>query len=176
MPATMVARTTRQILRETTPDDAEAMFALNADPEVLRHTGDAPFASVEAARAFLANYDVYAREGMGRWAALDAATGEVLGWCGLRRQPEDEVDLGYRYRRAVWGRGLATEAGAACLDLAFGPLALGSVIARAHPDNAASIRVMVKLGMRFEALTTFQGTPAVQYRIRAEEWRSRRYL
>jgi RimJ/RimL family protein N-acetyltransferase len=163
----IVARTARQILREITPDDAAATFALNADPEVLRYTGDPPFASVEAARRFLEGYDVYRREGMGRWAAIDVTTGELLGWCGLRRQADGAVDLGYRYRRAVWGRGLATEAGAACLALAFGPLGLDSVIARAHPDNAASIRVMVKLGFTFEGPSTFDGQPAVLYRIRA---------
>jgi [ribosomal protein S5]-alanine N-acetyltransferase len=167
----IVARTVRQILRETVPDDAPAMFALNADPEVRRYTGDAPFASVEEARSFLAAYDAYAREGMGRWAAVEVATGEVLGWCGLRRQRDGDVDLGYRYKRGVWGQGLATEASAACLDLAFGALALNTVVARTHPENARSIRVLEKLGFRLEGPSSFDGLPAVLYRLRAIEWR-----
>lgn len=167
---TIVARTERQILRELTPDDAAALYELNADPGVLRYTGDPPFASVEEARAFLGRYDPYRAEGMGRWAAIDVNTGELLGWCGLRRQRDGDVDLGYRYRRAVWGRGLATEASIACLDLAFGPLGLASVIARSDPANARSIRVMEKLGFVLEGPCAFEDLPCIQRRLTREAW------
>ena len=50
--------------RETTPDDAQAMYLLNNDPEVLKYTGDAPFASVDEARAFLENYTDFKRNNM----------------------------------------------------------------------------------------------------------------
>lgn len=167
----IVARTERQILRELVPDDAEALFALSADPAVLRYTGDVPFGSVDDARRFLAGYDPYRREGMGRWAAIEIATQALIGWCGLRRQADGEVDLGYRYRRSAWGYGFASEASRSCLAVAFGPLALSTVIARAHPENAASIRVMTKLGFHFERTEEFEGMPAVLYRLDADEWR-----
>jgi RimJ/RimL family protein N-acetyltransferase len=55
------------------------------------------------------------------------------------------------------------------LDLAFTTLNLPSVIARAHADNASSIRVMQKLGLRFERTLDLFGTPSVLYRIRSHE-------
>jgi RimJ/RimL family protein N-acetyltransferase len=162
----LVLRTERQLLRRMTPDDAQGMFDLNADPEVLRYTFDDPFASLEAARAFLDDYQhVYDREGFARFAALDASTGAFLGWCGLRRQPDGEVDLGYRYKRAAWGRGYATEAARVSLRFGFEDAGLHRIIARAHVDNAASIRIMQKIGMRFEASDTFADRPAVRYAI-----------
>jgi RimJ/RimL family protein N-acetyltransferase len=168
----IVARTARQILRETTVAHAEGLFALNADPEVLRYLPPESFASIEAAREFAAGYArVYREEGFARWMCEDASTGAFLGWCGLRRQADGEVDLGYRYLRACWGRGLATEASRACLDLAFGPYAMASVIARAHPENTRSIRVMQKLGFAYETTKTFEEHEGVVYRLRAEDWR-----
>jgi ribosomal-protein-alanine N-acetyltransferase len=165
----IVARTARQLLREFVTGDAAALFALNADPDVMRYIGESSFDSVDEARRFLANYDPYRTEGMGRWAAVDSSTAEFLGWCGLRRLDDGDVDLGYRYRRAVWGRGLATEAAHACLDLAFDSLGLSSVVACARADNAASIRIMQKLDFRFERSLVLGGQPSVLYRLLAEE-------
>ncbi|MGD0676894.1 MAG: GNAT family N-acetyltransferase [Polyangiaceae bacterium] len=170
--ATLVIRTARQILREQGPCDANDIFVLNADDEVTRYTGGDSFESVEQARRFLESYQhVHRREGMARWTALDSRTGEFLGWCGLRRQSDGDVDLGYRYRQSLWGRGLATEAGQACLRIAFERLRLSSVIARAHPENVASLRVMQKLGFQFEASSSCEGLPALVYRLRADAYR-----
>ncbi len=137
---TIVIRTARQILLEQGPCDAHDIFALSADLEVTRYTGGDSFESVESARRFFESYrHIHRREGMARWTALDSRTGEFLGWCGRRRQSDGDVDLGCRYRRSVWGRGLATEVGQACLRVAFERLRLSSVIARAHPENVASL-------------------------------------
>jgi [ribosomal protein S5]-alanine N-acetyltransferase len=169
----VILQTRRQLLRESTPDDAPAMFAMQADPAVRRYVPDPPFASIAEAHAFLAAYqDVYRSEGMGRWSAVDVETGEVLGWCGLRRQPGGEIDLGYRYRRTAWGRGLATEAAAACVELAFGALALEVLVARTHPDNRASVRVLEKLGFCLEEVATQGQYSELRYRLGATAWRA----
>jgi [ribosomal protein S5]-alanine N-acetyltransferase len=131
---TIVARTARQILRQFELRDAPAIFALNADPEVVRYTGDGPFASVEEALAFL---KLMIRTAKRAWDAGHAST----------------------------PRGLCTEALQACLALAFGSIGLTTVVARADPANVASIRVMQKIGMRYEGPSTFAGHPAVLYRL-----------
>ncbi len=142
----IVATTERLWLRELTPEDAAGMFALNANEEVLRYTGDAPFASVEAAREFLASYDHYRRHEFGRWAVVIRNTGAFAGFCGLKRNSSDgAVDLGFRIARELWGYGYATEAARAALDLGFGRYGLSRIIARAMPGNAASHRVLRKL-------------------------------
>ena len=110
MASATILQTERIDLRELTPDDAHAVFELNADPEVLRFTGDVAFASLDDARRFLETYSDYRRNGFGRWAAVLRESGAFLGWCGLKRDASGEVDIGYRLLRAHWGRGYATEA------------------------------------------------------------------
>ena len=89
-------------------------------------TSTHPFASVEEARAFLEAYPDYRVHGMGRWAVVAKDGGAWLGWCGLKRGPDGEVDLGFRLHRRYWGRGVATETGAASLAHGFGASACGS--------------------------------------------------
>ncbi|MCC7012770.1 MAG: GNAT family N-acetyltransferase [Planctomycetes bacterium] len=142
-----VASTERLVLRELTADDAAEMFALNADPEVLRYLSDVPYASVDAARAFLEAYPEYRRRGFGRWAVIERESNSFVGWCGLK-DIAGVVDLGYRLHRRFWSRGFATEAARASLRLGFERFALERVVGRALPANLASRRVLEKCGMR----------------------------
>ena len=165
-------QTPRLILREMRPEDAPALFLLNEDPEVLRFTGDVPFASVEQAREFLAAYPStsYLKDGYGRWVCQSRDTDEALGWCGLRMQDDGEVDLGYRLLRSCRGRGYATEAAAACLDTGFQELGLTTIVARAANANAASLRVIEKLGMRRRAAVQCHGLDSTLYALTREQW------
>lgn len=141
--------TERQLLRPIRATDAAGLFALEADPIIRRFTGDDGFASLEAAERFAREYvSVHATDGMARWAVLDRETGDFLGWCGLRRQKDGSVDLGYRYRPDTWGRGLATEAARACVAYGFETLALEEIVAWAAPENVASVRILEKLGFQ----------------------------
>ena len=106
--AKIIAETKRCILREFQLGDAEAMYRLNNDPAVLKHTGDLPFDSVEAAENFILNYKAYSETGFGRWAVIDKKSNEFLGWCGLK-QHVTFVDLGFRFHQEHWGKGFATE-------------------------------------------------------------------
>ena len=69
-PAKPLIETPRLILREFELDDAFDIYKLNADPEVIRYTGDPPFETVESARDFLNNYKDYENNGFGRWAVI----------------------------------------------------------------------------------------------------------
>lgn len=153
--------------RAMTVDDAEAFFALNSLPAVMRYTGETPVASVEEARAAIAAYPDFETVGFGRWACVSKATGEVIGFCGLKYLDElDAVDVGYRFLPECWGRGLATEACAATLDFAFETIGLEEVIALVLPDNAASVRVLEKVGMEPAGQVEFDGLTALRYRVR----------
>jgi RimJ/RimL family protein N-acetyltransferase len=144
-----VLRTERMLLREIVPSDAPVFHALNADPEVMRWTGDVPFPSLADTEAFIRDYPAYRQDGFGRCAMERLSDGEVLGWCGLRRQPDGEVDLGYRLFRRHWGHGFATEASIACVRYGFEVLGLPAIIGRAARANLASVRVLEKAGMHF---------------------------
>lgn len=139
----------RLYFRETTVDDAELMYQLNSDPEVMRYTGDISWNSVDQARQFLADYQDFKKNGMGRWAAIRKSDGAMIGWCGLKLHPNGEVDLGYRLFKKYWNQGYATEAGLANLNYGFNELGLKSIIGQVLPVNKASIRVLEKVGMQF---------------------------
>jgi [ribosomal protein S5]-alanine N-acetyltransferase len=147
--SSFLLETDRLILRELNQDDALEMFLLNQDAEVLKYTGDLPFQDVDEARKFLANYRDYSRNGMGRWGMLLRNTGELIGWCGLKKHEDGRVDLGFRIMKNYWNRGFATEASLACLKYGFETLQLTCIIGRVLPDNKNSIRVLEKIGMKY---------------------------
>ena len=76
----------------------------------------------------------------------------VVGSCGLRRKPENdwEADIGYELAPAHWGKGLATEAAQAMANFGWTELDLHRISSWCIADNAASARVLEKLGMRLE--------------------------
>lgn len=165
----LILETPRILLREMQESDAESFYELNLDKEVIRYTGDVPFASVAEAKIFIQNYSAYKDFGYGRWIMVYKTSNEVIGFCGLKYHPEDgETDIGFRLRRDHWGIGLATEAAVACMQYGFGKLGLKRIIARAHPENVASIRVVEKLGMLFEKEIEEHGELWNQYAIEVD--------
>jgi [ribosomal protein S5]-alanine N-acetyltransferase len=143
--------TPRLILRPATLEDAQNLFNLNNDPEVTKFTGDYSFKSPLDAHHFISERLItqFEQYKMGRFIVL-SKDAIFHGWCGLSYDPtQNETDLGFRFFKNSWGQGHATEASKACLEYGFGKLGLLKIVARAMPENTASIKVMQKLGMTF---------------------------
>ncbi|MEL6341755.1 MAG: GNAT family N-acetyltransferase [Myxococcota bacterium] len=142
--------TPRLLLRPHHLSDVPFMVRLNDDPDVVRYTGDVAFEDPSEAVAVVRSLQrQFAARRMGRLIAIERATGEPVGWCGLKfREDEGVVDLGYRFLKDRWGRGYATEAGQACVRYGFDDLGLASMIAEVVPENKGSVRVLEKLGFR----------------------------
>ena len=156
----------RLLLRPFELRDATGFYSMNADPEVIRYTGDPPFASVQAAEDFIRAYDHYEKHGYGRWTIERLTDGAFLGFCGLKYHAETrETDLGYRLIREYWGRGYATEAALASLQYAFEALALDRVIGGVDQENIASFRVLEKIGMEKVRPIDFDGRPGYRYEL-----------
>lgn len=144
--------------------DAEAFYALNGDPEVMRLTGEALVPSLQAAAEAIANYPDFDEIGYGRWACVLKDTGRVIGFCGLKYlQDLGAVDVGYRFLPQYWGRGLATEACKASLEFGFHQLRLDQIIGLVIPQNFASIRVLEKAGMKSTGEFLYDGILARRY-------------
>ncbi|MEU5937673.1 GNAT family N-acetyltransferase [Micromonospora sp. NPDC047548] len=180
MTADVLLETERLRLRRFTPDDVDHLVDLDSDPEVMRFLGrPTPRATVrdEQLPRILAQYDRH--PGLGRWAALDRQSGDFLGWFAL--DPSDdgtEAELGYRLRRSVWGRGLATEGSRPLLRHAFDTVGVRRVWAETMTVNTRSRQVMAKAGLRY--VRTFHlhfddpvpGTEhgEVEYELLRSEW------
>jgi RimJ/RimL family protein N-acetyltransferase len=162
--------TPRLRLRPFTLADTDAIHAVYADPEVMRWVGTGAVSQRSASERLLRGFAAHqTRNGFGFWAVVERASGALIGDAGLHRTPAGEVELGYTLARAWWGRGYATEAAGAWLDAAFGPLGIPEVIALAEPDNAASLHVLEKLGMRRDGMRAAFGRPHVLFRRRRGE-------
>jgi RimJ/RimL family protein N-acetyltransferase len=141
----LTINTERLVLRELGPHDAPHLFRLNADPEVLKHVHDVPFADVAAAARWIANIGKELPLGMGRWAIV-GHDGTWVGRCSLRRQASGEVLMGYRLLREQWNKGYASETVAALLGFALGAHRLPYVVSVIARENRGSIRVAEKNG------------------------------
>lgn len=164
--------TERLILRESIVADAPDLYEMNSDPEVLKYTGDVAFQSVAETEILIRNYKDYEKYGYGRWTTIVKATNEVIGYCGLKYLEDiSETDLGYRWKQKHWGKGYATEAGAACLKYGFKELGLQQIVAQVMEGNIASIRVLEKLGMSYWKQLNTEDNPGLFYRILKEEFK-----
>jgi len=166
-----IAETPRLLLREFVLDDAENIWELNSDPEVIKYTGDPPFASVKMAGEFLLNYKDYKKNGFGRWAVITKASDSFIGWCGLKFNEQNLVDLGFRFFKREWNKGYATEAAQACLEHGFLELNLNEIIGRVARQNKASIKVLEKLSMDYWKNDNCKGIEdSLYYRITKEQY------
>jgi RimJ/RimL family protein N-acetyltransferase len=141
----MFARTERLLLRPGWAEDAPALHAAIADERIVRNLASAPWPyRLRDAEAFLARPRDPVLPSLLIFARTDGAP-QLVGACGLGRRPSGAVELGYWIARAYWGRGIATEACAALIEIARS-LGLPSLEGSHFLDNPASGRVLEKLG------------------------------
>ncbi|MFJ6985186.1 MULTISPECIES: GNAT family N-acetyltransferase [unclassified Streptomyces] len=147
--------------------DSEDLFeAVVSQDSVMRWLATGRADSRSAAEAMCDDHVAHwARHGYGDFAVRDAATREFLGRVGLRNRPRYGVDLGFALHPRAQGRGIAGEAGRACLNLAFRRLSLPAVFAFVLPDNAASIAVLRRLGAQADGTVQSSGLRCLRYRF-----------
>jgi len=147
--STPTLRTARLRLRPFNAADADALFALHSSASVLRYWDAPPWSERARAERFIAACREMADEGSGSRLAIERVSdGAFIGWCSLTRWNPDyrSASLGYCLHDAAWGYGYATEAASALLEWAFDTLDLNRVQAETDTRNAASARVLEKLG------------------------------
>lgn len=151
--AMKILETERLILRTLNGDDAEFYLQLVTQPAWLRFIGDRGIRTVEAARAAILSGPVVAqqRDGFSFYMTELKEGGLPVGICGLiKRETLDDVDIGYAFLPEFWGKGYAYEAASAVLKHANATCGLQRVVAITSPDNYASIKLLEKMGLRFE--------------------------
>jgi len=151
--STPTLETARLRLRPFADSDADAIFALQSNAHILRYWDAPPWTDRARADQFLATCRTMVEEGSGVRLAIDrSADGAFIGWCTLARWNPTfrSASLGYCISDAAWGQGYATEAAGALLQWAFKTLDLNRVQAEADTRNAASARVLEKLGFVHE--------------------------
>lgn len=166
--------TERLLLRQFREDDLDAYARITSDPEVMRWVGGQVFTRADAWRNMVYLLGHWQMRGYGLWAVEEKATGRLVGRAGLYF-PEGwpGLEVGWLLARDAWGHGYATEAGRAALEVGFGALAADRIVSVIHIENAASIRVALRLGERFERHLEVMGFPCVLYGVTRELWQKR---
>ena len=152
----MFARTPRLLLRPGWAEDAPALAAAIGDEGIVRNLGTVPWPyRLRDAEAFLAGPRDPVLPSLLAFRRT-AVEPELVGGCSLRRKPSGAVELGYWTARAHWGRGFATEAAAALVDIARA-LRIARVDGAHFTDNPASGRVLEKLDGKMALLYHYAG-------------------
>ena len=162
-----IGETERLYLRPFVSDDLEDFASLNADRDVMRYIVDGePQTKQQATGRFRAVIDHHDKHGFGLCAVIEKASSAFLGFCGLQFLDNTlEVEVGYRLAKRFWGKGFATEAAKASLQYGFEELGLDQIVAVVHPENAASQRVIEKVGLHYVKRARFYNTDVLYYTI-----------
>ena len=176
MPPQPELATARLRLRPRTPADLEANLAMDLDPEVYRFIFLRGAPDPVAHRAALAQRIASGwPERGGLWVVEWRERPGFLGWCGVfPLEDSGLIEIGYRYIRAAWGRGVATEAGRTVLDHGFRALGFDPIVAVAVPENTASRRVLEKLGLGYRGLRFHYGFDLAFYELRRSAYLTER--
>jgi [ribosomal protein S5]-alanine N-acetyltransferase len=155
-----VIETERLNLREMSEADAAFVLEVLNDPDFIRYVADRGVRTVEAAARYIDERFVesYGRKGFGLWLVSTKDGGVPVGLCGLvQRDSLPGVDIGYAFLPPFRGKGYAFEAAAGVVRHAREVLGLPRLYAITSTDNAVSMRVLEKLGMKFERLIRLPG-------------------
>ena len=175
----VILTTPRLILRTTTESDIPLMQErIFGDKEVMRHA----FAGVPMARdeaeGFMRKFFTFRPDLTGIAILTEKHGSKVIGFAGLFPCDAlgcDDFEIGFVLVREAWGKGIATEIGEAQLAFGFGQLNCPRLLGLVHPQNAASIHALEKLGMRYVSEVSGSRRAARSvYIIQADEWRQRR--
>jgi RimJ/RimL family protein N-acetyltransferase len=139
--------------------DGAFLSALMNEPAYHRFIGDRGVRSADDAVSYIANRiaPAYTKNGFGFYAVDVIETNETVGISGLvKRDGLEDVDLGFAFLARTWGKGYATESGLAVVEHARA-LGIKRLLGITNEDNEASVRVLLKLGLREEGRTRLPG-------------------
>lgn len=187
--AELTFETERLLLRPYALEDIELSRELLFDPEVMKYVGELP----EDFDIEKSQRDVIRRGAGGRigvWCVIEKTTGEKLGdvvltplpinlddtdWSSVVPDcyPDSEIETGYLFRRSAWGKGYATEACRRILRFGFEMTDLDTIVAVTDPENAASMQVLGKCGLKQNGLRrAYNDDNCTDFAITRDEWRA----
>jgi RimJ/RimL family protein N-acetyltransferase len=158
----IVLETDRLVLRHLTLNDATFIVELLTDPSFLRFIGDRGVKDKQSARQYLLKGPIasYEKNGFGLNLVFLKESGDPIGICGLlKRDTLPDVDLGFAFLPAHWRKGYGREAASAMLEHGQRAHGLKRIVAITSPENLASIGLLEKIGLKYEALVRLGSDP-----------------
>ncbi|MGB1307939.1 MAG: GNAT family N-acetyltransferase [Oceanihabitans sp.] len=172
--------TPRLLLREIKDSDLEGMFALDSNPIVHQYLGNKPVTEKAQSIAYINHIkQQYNTLGIGRFAVEEKATGNFIGWSGIKfntgakemlGEKRDFYDIGYRLIPKYWNLGYASESAIASLHFAFTELQLEKIYGAAETKNIASNKILQKIGLQFVEEFPFDNVFLNWYELKKENY------
>jgi [ribosomal protein S5]-alanine N-acetyltransferase len=156
-----ILETERLILRQMRAEDAEFIFELVNEAAFIRNVGDKGVRALDDARNYILTGPVasYAKFGFGLYLVALRDTGDAIGICGLlKRDSLEDVDIGFAFLERFRRKGFAYESAAAVMGYGRNELGLKRIVAITSTDNEGSMRVLEKIGLRFEKMIRMPGS------------------
>ena len=162
----MILETDRLRLRQLSVDDAEFVLRLLNEPSFIQNIGDRGVRTIDDARGYIVRGPItsYEKFGFGLWMVETKSPPAPIGICGLlKREVLDDVDIGYALLPEFWSQGYAVESASAVISYAREKLGLKRVVAVTNSDNQSSIRLLEKMGFKYERMVRLsEGAPEIQ--------------
>ncbi len=158
-----IIQTDQLILRHLTTDDDDFILELLNTPSFIQNVGDKEVRTTEDARKYLLDGPIssYEQFGLGLYLVVLRSQDRPIGICGLIRRPHlSDVDSGFALLPRFWGNGYACEAATATLEYGQKTAGLGRIVAFTLPENKGSIRVLEKIGLKYEDRITLSDDDA----------------
>ncbi len=166
--------TARLRLRPFNLEDVDSFYAIWNDPEVRKFLWDDQPVSMEVAYvAVRASIELFENQGFGMWVMIHKESDTIIGSCGFRFLGDTpEIELLYAILPSFWGQGLTSEAAHAVLRYGFEELGFERIVGLANVENVASLRVMEKVGMKFEKHADYLDEPMAYYGISRDDFKA----
>lgn len=151
----IVLSTERLLIKKITPADAPFLLELMNDKDWIENIGDRGIKTIEQAEVYITDRFLksYEEKGFGFYGIVLKENSEMIGTAGLvDREGIDAVDIGYGMLPAFRGKGYAFEATKAIFDYGYNVLKLDKIVAIVNPSNESSIKLLEKLGLRYEKM------------------------
>ena len=158
--------TDRLTIRHLTKEDKNALLPILGDAEVMKFSSTGPLSEEQIDEWLDERLEEYEHPGFAPWAVVNKDEDKLIGFCGFNGVDLDgqvEIELLYRFAKAYWGQGYASEAAEASKDFGMNKLAFNRIIAIISPENERSLRVAEKLEMSYEKDTVYKGFSARVY-------------
>jgi [ribosomal protein S5]-alanine N-acetyltransferase len=164
--------TERLLFRSHRPEDEGDFVAMQMDADVRRYVGGKPWPRDKAVGRFRERHVDEPTKDYGLWATVLKSENRYIRHCGLhgRTNNPKRASLACYLAQAHWGKGLATEACIAFVEVAFSQLGLAQVVADLERGNVASERLLEKLGFRFTGREEIPGRVLHHYKLACEDW------
>lgn len=162
-----ILETPRLYLRPMQPEDLDSLANIYLNIEVMRYIGAGKTFTKEQSEASISSWNQYeAKHGFANWGIVLKDGDVFIGKCGFNFLPDNsEIEISYLLDEPYWGKGYGSEISLAALEHGFNKLGFKRIVAMVYPQNAVSIKIIERMGMKFEKEVEYWGIKFLMYSI-----------